>query len=285
MSRSFDLWFDYLKVLVTTTIPDPANLDDTSDILDQTDWEDHFGSSLRVYERKHPFPGLLVNYDDSNVANNYNDGSNSDNDDVDRSPNWLSQMFEYGFIRLIKLTSPDQASQLPQIIQTAITKFESPYVSIRCWSTLPNWEKDNWMNVQPSKHLVLINGYTHQGQWYEGDSYLSFSNPYALAECWRHYFSNQILDVTQNLWKDYHFMGSTERIYVFGPRPYANAISHIRIIDYCNPSSFLTRGKTPEFEPLLYCGFCNQHTTYQDHACNDDPPWDTDNSYPSDASD
>ena len=71
------------------------------------------------------------------------------NDDANRSPNWLSQMFEYGFIRLIKLTSPAQASQLPQIIQIAITKFESPYISIRCWSTLPEWERDNWMNVQP----------------------------------------------------------------------------------------------------------------------------------------
>ena len=114
MSRYFDLWFEYFKVLVTTAILDPANSDDISDILEQSDWEDHFGSTLRVYERKHPFPGLLVNYDDdSNVANNYNDGSNSDNDDADRSPNWLSQMFEYGFIRLIKLTSLDQASQLP----------------------------------------------------------------------------------------------------------------------------------------------------------------------------
>ena len=35
-----------------------------------------------MYERKHPFPGLLINYDnDSNVANNYNDDSNSDNGD------------------------------------------------------------------------------------------------------------------------------------------------------------------------------------------------------------
>ena len=71
--------------------------------------EDHFGNTLRVYERKHPFPGLLVNYDDgSDVANNYDDGS--DPDDADRGPNWLSQMFEYGFIRLIKLTSPNRAS-------------------------------------------------------------------------------------------------------------------------------------------------------------------------------
>ena len=99
------------------------------------------------------------------------------------------------------------------------------------------------MNVQSSKHLVLINGYTYQGQWCEGDSHLSFSSLYALAECWRHYFNNQILDVTQNLWKDYHFMGSTEIISVFGPRPYANAISHIRIVDHCNSRSFLTQEK------------------------------------------
>ena len=80
-------------------------------------------------------------------------------------------------------------------------------------------------------------------------------------------------------------MGSTERISIFGPRPYANVISHIRIVDYCNPSSFLTPGKTPEFEPLIYCGFCNQHTIYHAHACNNDPPWDPDDSYPSDAHD
>ena len=34
MSRSFDLWFEYFKVLVTTAIPDPTNLDDISDILE-----------------------------------------------------------------------------------------------------------------------------------------------------------------------------------------------------------------------------------------------------------
>ena len=33
-------------------------------------------------------------------------------------------MFEYGFIKFIKLTSHNQASQLLQIIQTAIRGFE-----------------------------------------------------------------------------------------------------------------------------------------------------------------
>ena len=57
-----------------------------------------------MYEKKHPFPGLLINYDDDS----YVDANDSNDDDID--PNWLSQMFEYGFIIFIKLTSHKQAS-------------------------------------------------------------------------------------------------------------------------------------------------------------------------------
>ena len=141
------------------------------------------------------------------------------------------------------------------------------------------------MNVQPSKHLVLINGYTYQGQQYEGDSHLSFRNPYALAECWINYFNNQILDVIQNLWKDYHFIRSIERIFVSGPRPYAIAISRIQFVDHSNPRSFIISGKISECEPLLYCGFCNQYAIYHEHECNDDPPWDPYDGYASNALD
>ena len=155
MFRSFDLWFEYFKKLVTATIPDLDELDEADNFFIQLEWEEHFGTSLRVYGKKHPFPGLLINYDDDS----YVDVDDSDDDNMD--PNWLSQMFEYGFIRFLKLTSHKQASQLPQIIQTAIRGFETSFVSIRCWSTLPKWERDNWMNVQSSKHLILINGHTH----------------------------------------------------------------------------------------------------------------------------
>ena len=53
-----------------------------------------------MYEKKHPFPGLLIDYDDSS----YVVDDDSDDDD-NRDPNWLSQMFEYGLLRFIKLTS------------------------------------------------------------------------------------------------------------------------------------------------------------------------------------
>ena len=136
------------------------------------------------------------------------------------------------------------------------------------------------MNVQPSKHLILINGHTHQGQWLEGNSQLSFKDPFALAECWRNYFNNQILEFAQNLWKNYHFIGSTDRISIFGPKPYANALVHLRIANHPNPRSLLIPGKTPRFEPLLYCGLCNKYAIYHKHAC-DDAQWDPYDGYPS----
>ena len=77
MFKSFDLWYKYFKKLVTTTIPDPDDLDDSDNIFIQLDWEVHFGRILRVYEKKHSFPGLLVNYEDGI-------------DDDERDPDWLS---------------------------------------------------------------------------------------------------------------------------------------------------------------------------------------------------
>ena len=104
------------------------------------------------------------------------------------------------------------------------------------------------MNVQPSKYLILINGHTYQGPWFEGNSQLSFADPFTLTECWRNYFNNQIINVAHNLWKNYHFMGNTDRISVFGPRPYFNVVAHLRVADHCNPIKLLIPGRTPVFQ-------------------------------------
>ena len=100
INESRNLWCEYFKVLVTHTIPNPddSDSDNMDNILAQANWEDYFGSSTRVYESKHPFPGLLVNYND-------------ETDEDERDPAWLSRMFESGFIRLIQLTSHDQITQ------------------------------------------------------------------------------------------------------------------------------------------------------------------------------
>ena len=93
MFRSFDLWFKSFKKLVTATIPDPDELDEGDNVFLQLEWEEHFGSSLKVYEKQHPFPSLLINYNDGSYI-----ADDSDDDDNERDPYWLSQMFEYGFV-------------------------------------------------------------------------------------------------------------------------------------------------------------------------------------------
>ena len=104
------------------------------------------------------------------------------------------------------------------------------------------------MSIQPAHYLVLINGYTHNGPWYEGDTYLSYRDPYALAGCWKDYFNNEILDVTSELWKNYHFTGNTGRVSVFTTRPYSEAF-HTQRLDYIDPGQQTTKMQIMN----LYC--------------------------------
>ena len=120
MTESCDQWFKHFQIMVTIHFPilgEEADAINTASI--QATWNQYFGSSHRVYEQKHPFPGLIVNYEDGD-------------DDEDRDSSWLSRMFEYGFLRLIKLTNHVQISQFPRIIRQVVEKIKSPFVSIRC---------------------------------------------------------------------------------------------------------------------------------------------------------
>ena len=58
----------------------------------------------------------MINFDDGSYIADISD----DDDEYDRDPYWLSQMFKYGLVRYMRLTSHLQASQLPQIIQDSV---------------------------------------------------------------------------------------------------------------------------------------------------------------------
>ena len=62
------------------------------------------------------------------------------------------------------------------------------------------------------------------------------------AQRWRNYFNNQMVDISHELRKDYHFVGSTDRIHVFGRRPYIPAIRNWEMLYPDCPKEFLTGG-------------------------------------------
>ena len=73
----------------------------------------------------------------------------------------------------------------------------------------------------------------------------------------------------------------SDRIAVFGPRPYSDAVTHLRVADHCNLVKFLTPGRPPVFQPIFYYGFCNKYAISHDHDCRSPRgPFD---GYPSDA--
>ena len=65
MSESCDLWFKHFRILVTThLLVYGEDSDDIDNAFIQSTWEEYFGSSHRVYEKKHPFLSLIINYED-----------------------------------------------------------------------------------------------------------------------------------------------------------------------------------------------------------------------------
>ena len=67
------------------------------------------------------------------------------------------------------------------------------------------------------------------------------------------YEFNEILDVTSELWKNYHFTGNTGKISVFTTRPYSTAVPTLQRVDYTDPKQLVT--KNVDYEPVLYCNF------------------------------
>ena len=65
LTESCDRWFKHFKIMVITHFPvHGEDSDDTDNAFIQSTWEKYFRSSHRVYEKKHPFPGLIINYED-----------------------------------------------------------------------------------------------------------------------------------------------------------------------------------------------------------------------------
>ena len=87
-----------------------------------------------------------------------------------------------------------------------------------------------------------------------------------------------MVDISHELRKDYSFIGSTDRVHVFGRRPYIPAFRNWEMLYPDCPKEFLM-GKKPIREPLLYCGLCNNYARDHGHKCTDDGPW---GPYPSD---
>ena len=163
ITSSYDRWMYLFKVLVSTAFIRTEDMTGDIWLSHKAKWYDSFGNSDRVYERTgdifDPYPGLLINTETE--------------DPVICDPLWLSEMLEAGFIRKLTITSANQNSLFPRVIQEAAAQIGGlNYMKIEIWSTLPVWDTSYYMEAQPAHILVLIHDWCSilEYDWYTGDT-------------------------------------------------------------------------------------------------------------------
>jgi len=271
ITSSYDRWMYLFKLLVSTAFIRTEDMTGDEWLSHKAKWYDSFGNSDRVYERTgdrfDPYPGLLINTETE--------------DPVICDPLWLSEMLEAGFIRKLTITSANQISLFPRVIQEAAAQIGGlNYMKIEIWSTLPVWDTSYYMEAQPAHILVLIHDWCGilEYNWYTGDTYLSLDDPGALAQEWSNFMSNKIYEEQKELDRGFHLYGYTDRIAVYGPKPSAGRIIGKRRI-VKDPRLMTAKDHVPVFVPISYCALCNDYGVLHEHEQYEDntDPLDYDN--------
>ena len=100
----------FFKVLVSIAFIRTKDMTNDIWLSHKTTWYESLGDIDRVYDglgdRYNPYPGLLINTETK--------------DPVIRDPLWLSEMLEAGFISKLTITSANQISLFPKVIQEEI---------------------------------------------------------------------------------------------------------------------------------------------------------------------
>ena len=151
ITSSYDRWMYLFKVLVSTSFIRTEDMTGDIWLSHKAKWYESFGNSDRVYERTgdifNPYPGLLINTETE--------------DPVICDPLWLSEMLEAGFIRKLTITSANQISLFPNVIQEAAAQIGGlNYMKIEIWSALPVWDSSYYMKAQSAHILVLIHDWS-----------------------------------------------------------------------------------------------------------------------------
>ena len=111
------------KVLVSTAFIRTEDMTDDTWLSHQATWYESFGETERIYDKCHPYSGLLINIEREDL--------------VICDPSWLSEMLGIGFISKLIITSGIQISLFPKVIHEVAAQIGGlNYMKLTIWSTL-----------------------------------------------------------------------------------------------------------------------------------------------------
>jgi hypothetical protein len=152
--------------------------------------------TLRVFEPYCEFPGLIYVPDKEYGLSRQLWNGDWDHFEIG-CPELGAQLFEEGFLSYYPVKHLEELRDFPNIVRDTVksiqdehlrtrTKINNPII-LRIWSTVPEFNPNNFMEVKPAKHCILINPSVsdYATELRMGRIPLKFEDPLSIMNLWR----------------------------------------------------------------------------------------------------
>jgi hypothetical protein len=197
---------------------------------DDIEYKKAFGEkSLRVFEPHCSFLGLIYI-----PEKNYGISKQRMNGDWEYyeigNPELRAQLFEEGFLSYYPVRYNEELRDFPlivcntvRIIQNDLRKrhkgmsFNQTTV-LRIWSTVPEFDPENYMEVKPAQHCILINPSSSDqiAELRMGRIPLKMHDPLGIMNLWRIFKKKAMINAVQELSPIRKVLAKNDRIIIFG---------------------------------------------------------------------
>jgi hypothetical protein len=142
-------------------------------------------------------------------------------------PEMGAQLFEEGFLSYYPVKHLEELCDFPSIVRNTIKSIQDEQLRrrlktnhplvLRIWSTVPEFNPENFMEVKPAQHCILINpqmrDYTAELKM--GRIPLKFDDPLSIMNLWRTVKKGFMINVVQEL-STRQILAKNDKIIIFG---------------------------------------------------------------------
>jgi hypothetical protein len=182
--------------------------------------------TLRVFEPHCEFPGLIYVPDKEYGLSRQLWNGDWDHYEIG-CPQLGAQLFEEGFLSYYPVKYLEEIRDFPAIVRNTVKSIQdeqlrrrlntnSPII-LRIWSTVPEFDPNNFMEVKPAKHCILINPLVsdYTAELRMGRNPLKFEDPLSIMNLWRIVKKGFMINAVQEM-SNRPVLAKNNRIIIFG---------------------------------------------------------------------
>jgi len=202
--------------------------------------------TLRVFEPHCEFPGLIYVPDKEYGLSRQLWNGDWDHFEIG-CPELGAQLFEEGFLSYYPVKHLEELHDFPNIVRNTVKSIQDEHlrrrlntnspIILRIWSTVPEFDPSNFMEVKPAKHCILINPSVsdYAAELRMGRIPLKFEDPLSIMNLWRIVKKGFMMNAVQEI-RNRPVLAKNNRIIIFGEDMYVLGIwgKRLKVSNYRN---------------------------------------------------